>query len=103
MIKTDIKIDTDQTVEIGESHTEVEFSMDKIIEEGHSMIRITEVTLGEEILEECTIIEVRILEVDIEVILGIITLEGVEKDLEKDDILIILEEMSNLVVCPDQV
>ena len=27
--------------------------LDKTIEEGHSMIRITEVTLGEEMLEEC--------------------------------------------------
>ena len=38
--------------------------MDKAIEEGHSMIKITEVTLGESILEECKIIEVRILEMD---------------------------------------
>ena len=38
--------------------------MDKTREEGHSMIKIIEVTLGEEILEEHRIIEVRILEVD---------------------------------------
>ena len=44
---------------VGECHIEVELSMDKIIEEGHSMIKITEVNLGEEILEVCKIIEVR--------------------------------------------
>ena len=66
MMKVDIKIDTDQTVEIGECHIEKELCMDKTIEEGHSMIKITEVILREEILEECKIIEVRILEVDIE-------------------------------------
>ena len=49
MIKIDIKIDTDQTVEIGECHIEVESGLDKTIEEGHSMIKITEVTLEEEI------------------------------------------------------
>ena len=56
MIKVNIKIDTDQTVEIGECHIEVELSMDRIIEEGCNMIKITEVTLGKEILEECKII-----------------------------------------------
>ena len=56
-------------MEIGECHIEVELSMDKTIEEGCSMIKIIEVILGEKILEECRIIEVRILEVDIEVTL----------------------------------
>ena len=58
MIKIDIKIDTDQTVEIGECHTEVELSMDKIIEKSCSMIRTTEVTLGDEILEKDIITDV---------------------------------------------
>ena len=49
MIKIDIKIDTDQTVEIGECHIEGELSMNKTIEEGHTIIRITKVKLGEEI------------------------------------------------------
>ena len=89
MIKIDIKIDTDQAVEIGECHIEEELSMDKTIQEGCSMIKITEVTLGEEILEECIIIEVRILEVDIEVILGMITLEQVEVGVEKDSVQVI--------------
>ena len=63
---------TDETVEIGEYHTEVELSMDKIMMEGHSIIKIIEVILEEVILEEHRIIKVRILEVDIEVTLGTI-------------------------------
>ena len=48
-----IKIDTDLTVEIGECHIEVELSTDRIMEEGHKMITIIEVTLEDEISEEC--------------------------------------------------
>ena len=103
MIKIDIKINTDQTVEIEEWHIEVEPSMDKTIEDSHSMITITEVTSGEEILEECKIIEVRILEVDKEVALVMTTLKEVEVVLQKDNIQVILEEMSKAVVGPDQV
>ena len=40
--------------------------------------------LGEKILEECRNIEVRMLEVDIEVALGMTTLEEVKVGLEKD-------------------
>ena len=40
--------------------------MDKIIEEGCNMLIIIEMTLGQEILEKCKIIEVSIIEVDIE-------------------------------------
>ena len=40
MIKINIKIGIDQTVQIGECHVEVELSMDKILEEGHNMIKI---------------------------------------------------------------
>ena len=46
MIKIDINLDTDQTVEIGKCHIEVAFSMEKTIEEGHSKIKTAEVTLG---------------------------------------------------------
>ena len=60
MIMIDIKIDTDQTVKIGECHIEVKLSMDEIIEEGHSIIKIIEEILGEEILEAQSIIGVRI-------------------------------------------
>ena len=42
MIKANIKIDTDQVVEIGECYTEVENSMDKIMDEDHNMIIIIE-------------------------------------------------------------
>ena len=103
MIKIDIKIGIDQTVEIGECHIEVELSMDKTIEEGHSMIKIIEVILGEEISEEHKIIEARILEVDIEVTLEMTTLEEVEVDLEKDNTQITLGEMREAVVNLDQV
>ena len=61
MIKENIKIDTDQIAEIGECHIEVELSTDRIIEEGCNMIKMIEVTLGQEALEECRIIEVQIL------------------------------------------
>ena len=44
----------------------VELNMDRIIEEGCNMLTIIEVTLGEEILVECKIIEVNVLEMDIE-------------------------------------
>ena len=43
MIKVNIKIDTDQTVGIGECHIEVELSMNRIIEEGDNIITIIEV------------------------------------------------------------
>ena len=52
---------------MGECHIDVELSTDKTIEGGHNMIKIIEVILGQEILEECRIREVRILEMDIEV------------------------------------
>ena len=103
MIKINIKIDTDQTVEIGECHIEVELSTYRIIEEGHSMIKIAEVILGKEILEDCKIIEVRSLEVDIQVTLEAKTLKEVEVGLEKDSIQVMLEEMSKRVAGPDQV
>ena len=59
MIKIDINIDVDQTGAIGECHIEVKLIMDKILEEGHSMIIFIELILGKAISEECKIIEVR--------------------------------------------
>ena len=44
IIKMDIKIDTDQIVEIGECYIVVKPSMEKYIEKGCSMIKIIEVT-----------------------------------------------------------
>ena len=76
-------MDTDQTMEIGECHIEVELSIDRIMNEGYTMIKITEMTLTEEILEECKIIG-RILEADIEVTLEMKTLKEVKVGLEKD-------------------
>ena len=86
-----------------ECHIEVEVSMDRITEEGCNMITILEVTLGEEILEECKIIEVKISEVDIEVTIEMKTLEEVEIGLEIDIIQVISEEMIKAVVDQDQV
>ena len=102
MIKVIIRTDTDQLVEIGERHLEVELSMDRIIEEGCNMIKIIQVTSGQEILEECKITEVKILGVDIEVTIKMKTLERVEVDLEKDSFQVILGEMIKAVVDQDQ-
>ena len=88
----------DQTVVIGECHVEIQLNMDKITEEGHSMIKITEVNSGEATLEEHTIIEVRILEVDIVETLGMIILEEVEVCLKKDSIQVTLGEMIEAAV-----
>ena len=52
MIRVIIRIDIDQIVGIGELHSEVEFSTDRIIEEGHNMLIPIELILGEIILEE---------------------------------------------------
>ena len=52
MIRVIIRKDIDQKVEIRECHLEVELSTDRIIEEGHNMLRIIEMILGEEVLEE---------------------------------------------------
>ena len=65
MIRVIIKIDIDQIEEIGEHYSEVEVSMNRIIEKGHNMLILIEMTLGEKILEKCTIIEVKILKVAI--------------------------------------
>ena len=71
--------------------------MDRIIGEDHDMSIIIEMTLGETIIERCKIIEVKILEVDIEIIIiEMTTLEEVEVGLGKDNIQIILEGMTEL-------
>ena len=103
MTKIYIKIGIDQTVLIVECHTEVELSMDKILECSCSRIKIIEVILGKVISEKCKIIEVRILEVDIGVTLGMITLGNVEVGLEKYNTQITLGEMIEAAVDQDQV
>ena len=61
------------------------------------MLILTEMTLGETILEKCKIIEVKILEVDIEVIIEMTTLEEVGVGLGKDNIQVILDRMTEAV------
>ena len=48
-------------MDIREHHLDVEVSADKIIEEGCSMLILIEMTLEEKILEDCTIVEAKIL------------------------------------------
>ena len=97
MTRAIIKIDIDQIVEIEGHHSEVEVSMGRIIGEDHNMSISMEMTLGETILEKCKIIEVKILEVDKEVIKEMTTSEKVEVGLGKDNIQIILERMTETV------
>ena len=89
MIKIDTKVGIDQTVAIREYHIEVELSMDK----NRGMSQYDQNYRGDfrkGKLEEHKITEVRILEVDIEVALGMIILEEVEVGLEKDSIQVTL-------------
>ena len=66
MIREVIKIDIRQIAEIEEHHTEVEVSMDQIIEEDSVMSIIIGMTIEKAILEICKITKVKILEVDTE-------------------------------------
>ena len=54
IIKIDTKTDIDHAVLIAmvECHIELEFSMDKIIDKGHSVIKIIQMISEEEILKE---------------------------------------------------
>ena len=97
MVRVIIKIDVDKVVEIEELCLEVEVSTDRIIEKGHNMLTSIEMILEETILEECKIIEVRIFEVDIEIIIQMTTLEEVEVGLGKNAIKVILEGMTESV------
>ena len=58
---------------------------------------LLEMTSGETSLRKCKIIEVKILEVDIEIIIETTTLEGVEAGLGKDNIQVIVEGMTRAV------
>ena len=66
--------------------------------ESHSIIKIIEVILEEEISEECKITEVKILLEDIEVVSEMIILEEVGVGLEKDNIQVTLGGMIEAVV-----
>ena len=91
-------------MEIKGHHSEVEFSTDRIIGEDHSMPIIIEMTSGETVSENHKIIEVKLLEMDKEVLIEMNTLEEVEVGLGKDKIWVILAEMTEVVVVgPEQV
>ena len=83
---------------MGECHLVVELSMDRIIEQGCNTLTIIEMTLEEEIVEEHKFIEVKILEVDIEVTIETTILEKVAVGLGKDNIQVILEGMIKVVI-----
>ena len=110
MTKVVTGLEIDLAVVIEECHLEIEVEEDsyKIIDriteriiEGDCKI-VIEMTLGEEIIGRCKIIEVRIMEVDIETIIGmtieIIILEEVEVSLDKDNTQIILEGLTEAAV-----
>ena len=86
MTRVIIKIDIDLIVKTEGHHSEVEVSTDRIIGEDHNLSVLREITLGETILEKH-----KILEVDIEVIIEMTTLEEVQVGLGKDDIQVIGE------------
>ena len=98
MIKVLIKIDIDQIAEIEGYYSEVEVSMDRIIGKDHVISITIEMSVEETILEKCRIIEVRILEVNIEGITEMTTLEEVEVGLGKDNIQVISAGMTEVVV-----
>ena len=90
MIREVIKIEIDQIVEIGEYHSVVEYSVDRIIEIDLGKIRITETTLEEVISEEICDLQIRfiedkIIEVDTEEIIEMIIKIEVGIDLETDN------------------
>ena len=87
MIKADTKGDIDQTVEEDtvDCHLEVDFGTDKFIKNGLSVAKITEKILGEEIVEEHTIINVKILEEDTDGASGTVILIKVGVGLERDN------------------
>ena len=81
---------------------EVELSIDRIIEVDYSILIIIEMTLGEEMLEKCKIIEVRIIEVDVETTTEMTILEKAEVGPWKDNIQVTLEGMIEAVAEQDQ-
>ena len=75
MIREITKIDKGQIAEIEGHHTEVEVSMDKVIEEDCIMPIAIEITIEKTILKICKIIEVKIFEMEREGIIEMIILE----------------------------
>ena len=91
MTRETIRIGLDQIAKIGEFHFVVGYSVEKTIETDQGMNRIIGMTLREEILEEILeqnkITEDRIMEEDIEKIIGVRIMTEVGVGLEKDKIL----------------
>ena len=85
-------------MEIEGHHLEVGINMDRTKGVVHIMSIIIEMTLEETVLENCKTKEVNSLEVDIEGIIEMTTLEEVEVHLGTDNILVILAEMTEVVV-----
>ena len=102
MIKEIIKIDIDQTVEIGEYHLVVEYSMDRIIKIALGLTRTIEMTSGEEIIkgiwDQIKITEGKIIEVDKEEIIKVIIMKELGVGLKKDSIKKTSEETTEVVV-----
>ena len=111
MTKVTTRPETDLTVVTEECHLEVEVSMDRIIEEYHSILTVIEMTLGEEIIGRHKFIEIRIIEVDVEMttkttietITEITVKEEVEVCLGREDTQVILKGMIEVVADQDQV
>ena len=107
MIREIIKIDIGRIVGIGEYHSVVEYIMDRITETDQGIVRTIEVISEEEILEgmcnQIRIIEVKIIVVDIEEIIGMIIMKEVGVGLGKDNIQMIPEGMIEVVLGLDQV
>ena len=85
-------------MEIGECQLDIELTTYSIIEEHCNTLIIIEITLEKKILEEHKIIQVKVLELDIEAIIEMTTLEEVEVGLGKDNIQVILEGIIEAVV-----
>ena len=103
MFREIIKIDIGQIAEIEGHQTEVEVSIDRIIEEDCIMLITLELIIEEIISEICRIIEVKVLKVDMEGNIKMIILEELGVGLETGNIQAILEGMIEVVVGLDQV
>ena len=97
-----IKIDIDQTVEIGEFHLVVEYNADKAIKIGQGMIRTIGMTLGEEISNQIRFIEDKIIKVDIEEIMVTKIMKEAGVGLEEDSIKEMSEGMTEVIIDLDQ-
>ena len=106
MVEAGNGIGLDQVAVIGieDQIIEIDLSMDTTMQKGLNMVRIImEETLGEETIEDHKIIEDQPLEGNIEEMMGIVILIGVETGLEIDNFQVILGGMIEVALCQDQV